>query len=191
MDSAPPTGRASRILRGALIAVFAFMALMLASAIILWDADLHAARTKYEHARLALFGEWTPRNWCPPGRVTETCAAVDDFEAALEGSSDFTFFRRVPIEGTTLAVHTGIRFASARDVVDGQSAAEWCYLDVPEGQTSRRIDLARKSARDAPDYADLTTLSSGTLGGAGLGAHALMRLARTHCRFSDSDHSNQ
>lgn len=178
---------ASRLARGALAAVVALMALAVVLAILLWEADLYTARDKYERAKLALLGNWQPVGWCPPGRVSDDCETVQSFEAALEAASDFTFFKSAPIAGTELVVQTGLSFATARDVVDGVVARQWCYLTLPgspdQPGISRRVDLAAQSAEDPPVYPDLTGLDVPALAGTGLDPDRLTSLAQSHCHF--------
>lgn len=174
-----------RILRGVALTGAVCAGLVIAGVVVLWDADLYGARDRFEHARLALFGGWQPENWCPPGRESETCGAVKSFEAALEEASDFTFFRSAPIEGTGLSVQTGIRFTTARDVVDGVAAQKWCYVSIPDGAVSRKINLAEQSADDPPVYAGLSSLDESALAGTGLSVEALRLMARSHCRFDN------
>jgi hypothetical protein len=108
---------------------------------------------------------------------------VNRFEAALEAASDFTFFRTAMIDGAGLAVQTGIRFATARDVVDGIPARKWCYVSIPDGAVHQQIDLATQSADDPPVFAELTGLDEAALAGFGLSTNALSLIARSHCRF--------
>lgn len=174
-----------RILRGIALSGAVTAGLIIIATVILWDADFYAARVKLEQARQALFGEYDPnRPWCPPGRVADECDAVNSFEAALQEASDFTFFRSAPIDGTRLSVQTGIRFATARDVVNGIAASKWCYVSIPDGASHQQIELATQSADDPPVYADLTGLNEAALAGFGLGAQALSLMARSHCRFN-------
>lgn len=172
-----------RILRGAVFAGLTLTGLAIAGAIVLWDADIYTARDKFEHFKMAIFGDWKSENWCPPGRVSDNCEMVNDFTAALEKASDFTFFKTVPIDGTPLSIVTGIRFATAHDVVDGQPASEWCYLTIPNGSISQRIQLATKTAVDPPNYTDLASLDASPLSGVDLEISQLALLARSHCRF--------
>ncbi|MCF6277219.1 MAG: hypothetical protein L3J16_00500 [Anaerolineales bacterium] len=151
--------------------------------IVLWDADLYTARDRYEHLKLALFWEWSADSWCPPGRTSANCAAVDDFETVLEDASDFTFFRSVPVEDTELKVQTGIRFATARDVVSGKAVSQWCYVSIPLGGISQQIELATQSADEPPIYAELASLDASAVADSGLSVDALMHLALSHCRF--------
>ncbi len=83
-----------------------------------------------------------------------------------------------------MLVQTGIRFATARDVVDGIPARKWCYVSIPQPVgTHQQIDLATQSADDPPVYASLSSLDEGALAGSSLSVNALTLIARSHCRF--------
>lgn len=183
MTDHPKSPMASRIMRGATVTCLGLAAGAVVLGIILWDADVYTARDKFEHFKIALFGDWSAENWCPPGRTSANCAAVDDFEAALKGASDFTFFRSEPVEGSDLTVQTGIRFATARDVVADKPASQWCYVGIPSHGISQQIELASKSADEPPIYAALASLDANAVAGSALSVEALTDLARSHCRF--------
>lgn len=174
---------ASRVLRGALLTGALLLGLAICATIVLWQVDFYSVRDRYEHVRAALFGPWQSQHWCPPGRVSEACEVATDFTDALAEASDFTFFRETDIAGTSLQITTGIRFATALDVIGGRPAKQWCYLNVPDGPTSRRIDVASKEGPELPVYPDLRDLSLPVLRERGLSAAELMRLAPSHCRF--------
>lgn len=176
---------ASRALRGAFIVTACSAGLGIVLSVILWNADLFELRDRYERGKLALFGEWEPNLWCPPGRVAEECERVDEFEAALEAASDFTFFRTETIAATGHEVVTGVEFTTARDVVHRRYANKWCYVNVSAGGFSRHISLASQSAGEAPVYAILSSLDEGALAGSRLSVDLLSRVARTHCRFDE------
>ncbi len=177
--------RSLRLVRGIALTVVACAGLAIIGAIVLWDADFYAARDKWEHAKRALFGDWSPENWCPLGRVSDDCTVQSSFAAALEDSRDFTFFRTTPIGGTDLAVETGIRFHAAQDVADGKPSYQWCHLSSPDAGVKRTFDLATKSAEDPPVYAELSSLDESALAGVDLSADALSEIARTLCRFDN------
>jgi len=183
MTRAQMSSLISRVLRGIILTGAVCVGLLVSVAIVLWDADLYEARTKFEHARIALFGDWQAELWCPEGRVSDTCEGIDAFETALEAASDFTFFRSAPIEGTGLMVQTGVRFTTARDVVDGIPVRKWCYVSIPDGAVHQQIELATQSADDPPVFAELTGLDETALAGFGLSTNALSLIARSHCRF--------
>ncbi|CUI01872.1 hypothetical protein [Leisingera aquaemixtae] len=181
-DPTRPT-LASRILRGVFLFVAVPVLVVLLLGIIGWDADFYALRDRWEHMKLALFGDWQAENWCPPGRGSDNCDEAAQFEDALADAGDFTFFRRATIAGTDLTVHTGIRFATARDVVDGHPASQWCYVALPDGAVQQQIDLASKTAGNPPVYTSLASLDATALAGFGVSADALSDIARSHCRF--------
>ncbi|MEO0486243.1 MAG: hypothetical protein AAF092_10060 [Pseudomonadota bacterium] len=176
---------ASRIMRGAVLVSVGLFALGIGTLVILSEADLYELREKYERAKLALWGPWTPTNWCPPGRNAPDCVRVNEFEAALKAASDFTFFKTETIDLTGHVVHTGTRFATARDVVDGRPIFKWCYVNLSAQGFSRQIELATQSADDPPAFSSLAGLDGNTLAGTGLDVDVLNRVARTHCRFDD------
>ena len=179
-----------RLARGAALGALGAVAATSAILIVLWDADFYAVREKYEHVRLAFFGEWQAQNWCPPGRDTENCSAVDEFTAALEGAESFNFFRTQPVEGTSLTVITGVAFASALDVVDGEPSNLWCYINDGHGAVSRRITLANMQAGQPPSYTDFSSLSGEAAQGLPLRAERLAALAQSHCQFTNFDLSS-
>lgn len=191
MTDRPTPSLTPRILRGVALTGLGLAGFAIVLGILLWDADLYAVRDRYEHMRLALFGEWQADHWCPPGRVSEACEAVDTFTQALEEASDFTFFRTMPVAGTGLVVQTGIRFATARDVVDGEPSRQWCYVSIPQGAVSQQIDLAAQSADDPPVYTTLSSLDESALAGVGLSINALSLIARSHCRFDETAMSGE
>lgn len=164
------------------IAAFAF------GAMIFWDADLFAARDKWEHTKIALFGEWHPGIWCPPGRGGGKCRGADTFRERLSGMEGLTFFLSERVEGTDLDVTTGIRFASADDVVAGKPDKHWCYIDYGAGvggtgALTRKLTLATKAADELAVPADLSSLTADDLTGTGLSSAALQALVASHCRF--------
>lgn len=172
-----------RILRGVALSGLALAGIVAVSGVILWDADFYVVRDRYEHLKLALFGDWQAENWCPPGRESANCAAVDDFEAALKYATDFTFFKSVPIDGSDLTVQTSTRFANARDVVAGKPSRQWCYFSIPLGGVSQQIELATQSADVPPIFAALASLDASAVAATGLSAETLASLAQSHCRF--------
>ncbi len=180
-----PMNRAAapRIIRGVLLFVGLIVGGLLFAIIILYDADPYAARDRYEHFKLALFGEWQPSDRCDRDPDGESCETLNAFEQALEDAADFTFFRAREIEGSGLSVHTGIRFATARDVVDGRVASQWCYVLLPSNGASLQIELAAQSADDPPVYDDLSALNGEAVVASGLTPSRLKALARSHCAF--------
>ena len=51
---------ASRIARTAAITTVTAIGGLTLAAIVLWDADFHAARDRWESFKIAMFGEWMP-----------------------------------------------------------------------------------------------------------------------------------
>jgi hypothetical protein len=174
-----------RVLRGAALGGLGLIAIGGASLIVLWDADFYAVREKYEHLKLAFFGEWQAQNWCPPGRDTENCRAVSEFAAALEGAENFNFFRSLPVEGTSLTVITGVAFSSALDVVAGAPSSLWCYINDGHGAVSRRITLGQMQAGQDPTFTDFRNLGGVGAESLPLSAERLEVLAQSHCQFTD------
>lgn len=180
------TSKFSRYTQGTAITIAAGIAAIGATALVLWDADLYAARDKFEHFKLAMFGEWQPQNWCPAGRDSENCQQVSEFVAALEGAENFNFFNSTPIAGTDLNVITGVEFHSALDVVAGEPAHFWCYLNVGNGPVAPRITLASANAGEEPvfnEFGDIDNL----VGQLPFDASRLNALARSHCQFNSSN----
>lgn len=174
-----------RILRGAVTTALGALAVGGGAMIVLWDADFYAAREKYEHLKLAFFGEWQPRNWCPPGRDTDNCQQVGEFAAALEGAENFNFFRTLPVDGTDLTVITGVEFASALDVVASEPSHLWCYMTFGQGALARRITLARMNAGASPNFTDFAGIAGGETDALPLSAERLSALAQSHCQFNE------
>jgi len=164
------------------------LAAFVCAALIFQDADFYAAREKWEHTKIALFGDWHPGVWCPAGRSGGKCRGADTFRERLAGMEGFTFFLSEPVEETDLDVTTGIRFASADDVVAGKPEKFWCYLVYGTGALTRKLTLATKTADMRTVLADLTTITPGELTGTRLSAADLQALVASHCRF-DAVHS--
>ncbi len=179
-----------RILRGAIITALGVVVASSGILIVLWDADFYAVREKYEHLKVAFFGDWQPQNWCPPGRDTENCQQVSEFVAALEGAENFNFFRSLPVEGTDLTVITGVEFASALDVVASEPSHLWCYVTVGQGAVARRITLAQMDAGAVPTFTDFLGLAGGENEALPLSADRLSVTARSHCQFAEFNPSN-
>jgi hypothetical protein len=179
-----------RVMRGIATAGVGVIVLCGAATLVLWDADFYAVREKFEHVKIALFGEWQPLNWCPPGRETENCDQVSDFVAALEGAENFNFFRSMPVEGSDLVVITGVEFASALDVVASEPSHLWCYVTIGFGPVAQRITLSQVQAGSPPVFTDLSELSETQRERVPVGIDRLSALARTHCQFSEFSPSN-
>lgn len=186
MSGAAPritAARAKRVAVGAAKGTGLGLAAFICGALILSDADFYAAREKWEHTKIALFGEWHPGIWCPPGRGGVKCRGADTFRERLSGMEGFTFFLAEPVEGTDLDVTTGIRFASADDVVAGKPDKHWCYLDYGTGALTRKLTLATKAADELAVPADLSSLTADDLTGTGMTSAVLQTLVASHCRF--------
>lgn len=182
--------RFSRYARGAVLTIGAGIGLSVVVTIVFWDADFYSARDRFEHFKLALFGEWQPRNWCPPGRETENCQQVSEFVAALEGAENFNFFRSAQVAGTDLEVITGVEFGSALDVVAGLPAHLWCYITVGSGAIDRRITLASADAGNDPQFTDFVNVPSSEEQ-LPFDAIRLNALARSHCQFNEFNPATQ
>lgn len=182
---------ASRFLRGVALGAICCVAIAGASLIVFWDADFYAVREKYEHLKLAFFGEWQAENWCPPGRDTESCHQISAFDAALEGAENFNFFRSLAVEGTDIEVITGVAFATALDVVSGAPSNLWCYINDGNGAVSRRITLAQVQAGQAASFTDFGGLSDSEAQALPLSPERLGALAQSHCQFTDMNPAAQ
>jgi hypothetical protein len=157
-------------------------------ALIFQDADFYAARDKWEHFKIAIFGDWYSGVWCPPGRKGGKCRGADNFRERLAGMEGFTFFLNEPVEGTDLDVTTGIRFATAEDVVSGKPEKFWCYLMIGNGAVTRKLTLANKAHGELAVPADLSGIAPDALSGMSLKQADLPALVASHCRF-DAAHS--
>ncbi len=185
MERAPATGNnlVSRVTRGATITALGLTAIFISAVVILWNADLYAARDRVEHIKLAIFGDWQAEHWCPPGRNTKECTQINEFEAAFSDVDNFNFFKSKPIEGTALIATTGVEFATANDVLSATTARHWCYILYGSGTISSRLDLGAQEGHAAPVYADLGDISDDRLSDIGLSAERLRAIARSHCQF--------
>jgi len=177
------TARIKRVAVGAAKGTGFGLAAFVCGALIFQDADFYAAREKWEHFKIALLGDWHPGVWCPPGRSGGKCRGADNFRARLAGMEGFTFFLNEPVEGTDLDVTTGIRFATADDVVAGKPEKFWCYLMIGNGAVTRKLTLAAKTADALAVPADFSALTADELAGTGLRTADLQALVASHCRF--------
>lgn len=175
--------RLPRIAKAATMTALAGFGTLIVIGIVFWDADFYSARNHWEHFKLAMFGEWQPQNWCPPGRKTQKCKQVNEFEAAFKDVDDFNFFKSVPVTGTALTIITGINFSSAKYVLSGTTAKHWCYFTFGRGKVKKRLDLGLQKGQSTPAYADLSDLSADDLNEIGLSADRLRAIAKSHCRF--------
>ena len=151
--------------------------------VIFWNADFYAARDRWEHFKSAIFGEWHGRHLCPDWVQSRHCDDVHAFEAAFAAAQDFTFFQSVPIKGSRLKVITGVRFATAKDVLNAKPQNQWCYINYGFGTVTQRLDLAEKAEQDKIVYSNLDAVPPDELAKIKLGLEQLQTLSRTHCRF--------
>lgn len=108
-------------------------------------------------------------------------------DSALNGADNISFFKSVPIEGTSFMVTTGIAFASVEDVVAGKSKNRWCYIRHQYENVNRQIDLGKQEGDGKPKYHDPTRLPDSELRLLGLSATRLAELARSHCFLGGFD----
>jgi len=108
-------------------------------------------------------------------------------DSPLRNADNITFFKSVPIEGTTLTVTTGISFASANDVANGKTKLRWCYIMYDIGKLDKRISLGRQTDNAKPVYDDPTRLPENELKALGLSVTRLASLARSHCFLGGFD----
>lgn len=186
----PRRSTLAKAARGTAIGLGALAGAGALAALIFWDADVYAAREKWEHWKIAWFGEWTPEPWCPPGRRSKLCDEARDFTARLAGMEGFTFFSAEPVEGSDLEINTGTRFETAADVVSGTPAERWCYIVFGSGSVTQKLTLAARSGADAPAYADPSAIPDPDIAAIGLTRARLGALAQTHCRLGGSDTPN-
>ncbi len=156
-------------------------------AMVFWNANFYAARDRWEHFKLAAFGDWTDTGWCPPGHRADKCRPLTSLEEALARADSLHFFKSVPIEGTDLQVTTGAVFADTQDIIEGNAAMQWCYIAAGQGVLRSHIELGSQLGRDAPVYTEAHELEKAAktppLSEAGLKGAQLQSLARSHCRF--------
>ena len=175
--------RASRFLRGARVTALVGGVIAIAGVVLIWNADLYTARDRWEHIKLALYGEWQAKHWCPPSRTAKECEGINEFEAAFRNVEKFNVFNSTPIEGTGLSVTTGVEFTTANDVLTASPARYWCYISYGSGVISSRLDLGVQEGPSTPAYADLGDIPPESLARLGLGTERLVLLARSHCQF--------
>jgi hypothetical protein len=189
MDHVPTTNQNwfSRFTRGASITALGLTAISIGAVVIIWNADLYATRDRWEHIKLALYGDWQAEDWCPSGRNTKECTQANEFEAAFADVDNFNFFKSKPIGDTGLLVTTGVKFATARDVLTATTNSHWCYITYGSGAISSRLDLGMQDGQSAPVYADLNDISNDSQTSIGLSVERLHAVARTHCQFGPFD----
>ncbi|MEM8497842.1 MAG: hypothetical protein AAF542_07440 [Pseudomonadota bacterium] len=163
------------------------IAISSACTLILWDANLYAARDRWEHFKLAAFGDWNDTGWCPPGHRADNCRPLTSLEEALARADSLHFFKSKAIEGTGLQVTTGAVFDGTQDIIEGNAAMQWCYVAAGQGALRNHIELGNQLGRDAPVYTRLTELEQAALtpaiSDAGFTGAQLQTLSRSHCRF--------
>ena len=173
----------ARTLRASGIALGSAALASTLATIVLWDADFYEVRHRWETFKEAMFGEWTPGLWCPPGRQSSVCDGVRTFEDAFAHIVDFNFFVDRSVEGTDLKIVTGTDYASSTDVLAGRHKSRWCYIKLGAGDVVTRVDLGGQRGTEAPIFSDLTSLPAGELAPLGLDIGRLRDLARSHCQF--------
>lgn len=173
----------SRVARGATITTLGVAALSLGASVVIWNADLYAARDRWEHIKLAILGDWQAEHWCPSGRNSKECTQVNAFEEVFSDVDNFNFFKSNPIDGTALIVTTGVEFTTADDVLSATTARHWCYISYGSGTISSRLDLGTQTGHAAPVYANLGDISDERLSDIGLSANRLRAIAHSHCQF--------
>ncbi|XWN32089.1 MAG: hypothetical protein ROR55_02945 [Devosia sp.] len=142
---------------------------VVAAGIIVWDSDFYAARDRFEHFRLAMFGDWQP----DPRAVTDALAGFDGIKT----------FSTAPVAGFKIV--TGMEFASAQDVVADNPAERWCYITAPESvAVAKAIELGTQEGTLPGVFVDTMTIADDALQLLGVDADRLAALAREHCRFS-------
>lgn len=110
-----------------------------------------------------------------------------DKDSPVRNADNITFFKSLPIEGTTHQVTTGISFASAEDLANGKTKSRWCYILYENGKLEKRISLGKQSGQSKPVYDDPTRLPESELKSLGLTATRLASLARSHCFLGGFD----
>lgn len=138
--------------------------------IILWDADFYVARDRWEHFKLAMFGEW-------PVKRSKN---VDDI---FEEVDEINLFRRSLVPGLGVII-TGSEFTSSETVNGDRADSKWCYVTIGNGVTATRINLGDQDGENPPEYSDTGTIDPKVLNEIGISAVRLVQLAKEHCRFS-------
>lgn len=176
-------GTLARTGRVAAITVAATVGTTALAAVILYDADFYAVRDRWEHFKVAMFGEWSPTR--RPGRGGETLPApgVRTLDDIFTNLANVGVFETVPVVGTALKVATGSTYLSSRDLLTNNASQRWCYVLLGTGNVVTRIELGTQSASAAPVYPPITAIPPADLSAAGLEAERLRGLARSHCRF--------
>ncbi len=108
-------------------------------------------------------------------------------ENIMKRYDGITFFKHVPIAGTSHKVTTGIAYASADDVVNHKTKNRWCYLADQQGKLTKQIDLGKQAGNGKPVYSDLTRIPESEFKALGLSAVKLASLARSHCFLQGFD----
>lgn len=156
-------------------------------AMIFWNANFYAARDRWEHFKLAAFGDWQDTGWCPPGHRADRCTPLTTLEEALARADSLHFFKSVPIEGTDLQVTTGAVFATTQDIIEGNAGLHWCYIAAGQGALRSHIELGNQLGRDAPVYTRAHELEKAAMtpamSDASFTSAQLKSLGQTHCRF--------
>ncbi len=110
-------------------------------------------------------------------------------EPGFKPEKQITFFESVPIEGTSLMVHTGADYDTVEDVRKKRPRTQWCYLTLGSGTkgVSGHVNLGFQSGDDPVEYTGKETFLGLKLEGYGLTPDRLVIVARTHCRFGSLD----
>lgn len=111
-------------------------------------------------------------------------AAASPFEIAQE----LTFFGHQPIDGSALKVTTGIAFKSVADLNAGKAHSAWCYISTDSSsRIAPHISLGAQRAAQPPLLATAGDFKAEEVARFGFTPDQLAGLARTHCRFGQSN----
>lgn len=149
-----------------------------AAGFIFWDADFYIVRDKWEHFKIAMFGDW---------KLKDKVLSDDDF---LDGYEQLTFFKTEIIDDVG-TVSIGARFTSITDLHDQSPSNQWCYLSIGAGVASQRIELAQQSGEEPAFYETFGEVPMVTLAELKITRSHLSDIARTKCVFIKPDPLNQ
>lgn len=167
--------------RKAAVGIGAAGAVGTAAAIVFWDVDFYAVRDKWEHFRIAMFGDWKHADQ----RSVAGKPSAPKAEGMFTHVKGINFFAEVPSKEHGVVVITGVVFETVKDFEQAKQRNRWCYLMVaPKGALPRRIDLGAQAGMAPPVYADISVYPAEELAAIGLSARTLQALAKTHCRFA-------
>ncbi len=152
------------------LGVLISLAVCALAAMIFWEADFYAARDRYEHMRLALFGPWSPK---PEKTVKDIFEQVDSV----------SLFTRSFAPGLGV-IHTGSSYHSSEAVTQDRPQKKWCYVVLGKNAAGNHIQLGEQQGNLPATFTDPISIDQEILESSGVSAERLSQLARQHCKFS-------